>query len=36
MWEIFAKGGPIMYLILLCSVISFGVILERLSGIKKK
>jgi len=29
MWEIFQKGGPMMYLILLCSVISLGVIAER-------
>jgi len=35
MWEIFAKGGPIMYLILLCSVISFGVILERLYNLNR-
>ncbi len=30
MWEIFQKGGPMMYLILLCSVISVGVLVERL------
>lgn len=30
MWEIFQKGGSMMYLILLCSIISVGVIMERL------
>ena len=29
MWEIIQKGGPLMYLILLCSIVSFTVIIER-------
>ena len=35
MWEIFQKGGPIMYLILLCSIASFGVIIERLYNLNR-
>ncbi|MFH1594332.1 MAG: MotA/TolQ/ExbB proton channel family protein [Candidatus Omnitrophota bacterium] len=30
MWEFIVKGGPIMYLIILCSIIAFAVFLERL------
>ncbi|NQT32392.1 MAG: MotA/TolQ/ExbB proton channel family protein [Candidatus Omnitrophica bacterium] len=30
MWELFVKGGPLMFLILFCSVIAFAVVLERL------
>jgi biopolymer transport protein ExbB len=30
MIEIFIKGGPIMYPLLLCSIISLSVIIERL------
>ena len=30
MWEVIQKGGPIMYLIILCSILAFAVILERL------
>lgn len=30
MWTLIQKGGPLMYLILFCSVVSFGVIIERL------
>ena len=30
MWEILIKGGPLMFLIILCSVIAFAVVLERL------
>ena len=30
MFEFIQKGGPVMYPIMLCSVIAFGIILERL------
>ena len=30
MWELFVKGGPLMFLILFCSIIAFAVVLERL------
>jgi len=30
MWSLIQKGGPLMYLIILCSVLAFAVILERL------
>ncbi|MFH1309109.1 MAG: MotA/TolQ/ExbB proton channel family protein [Candidatus Omnitrophota bacterium] len=30
MWQLMVKGGPLMFLILLCSVIAFAVVLERL------
>lgn len=30
MWELIVKGGPIMGLIILCSVIAFAVVLERI------
>ena len=30
MWDVIQKGGPIMYLIILCSILAFAVILERL------
>jgi biopolymer transport protein ExbB len=29
MWTIIAKGGPIMYPLLLCSIVAFTVVLER-------
>lgn len=29
MWPMIQKGGPLMYLILLCSIISFAIIIER-------
>ena len=35
MWGIIQKGGPLMYLILLCSVISLAVIIERIIHIHK-
>jgi len=30
MWDLMVKGGPLMFLILLCSVIAFAVVIERL------
>ncbi|MBU0571311.1 MAG: MotA/TolQ/ExbB proton channel family protein [Candidatus Omnitrophica bacterium] len=30
MWEMIIKGGPLMFLIILCSVVAFAVVLERL------
>jgi biopolymer transport protein ExbB len=30
MWNLIQKGGPLMYLIILCSVLAFAVLLERL------
>jgi biopolymer transport protein ExbB len=36
MWELFKKGGPIMWPILLCSVLAFGVVIERLIYLRKE
>ncbi|MGB2630515.1 MAG: MotA/TolQ/ExbB proton channel family protein [Candidatus Omnitrophota bacterium] len=30
MWEFVVKGGPLMYLIILCSIIALAVVIERL------
>lgn len=30
MWNYFAKGGPLMYLLLLCSILSLTIVIERL------
>jgi biopolymer transport protein ExbB len=35
MWETIQKGGPMMYLIILSSVIAFGVVIERLYTLNK-
>ncbi|MCQ9207185.1 MAG: MotA/TolQ/ExbB proton channel family protein [Omnitrophica bacterium] len=34
MWELIVKGGPIMGLIILCSVIAFAVVLERMGHLR--
>lgn len=36
MWEFMQKGGPIMWPILLCSVISFAIVIERLVRIRQE
>ncbi|MBN3038040.1 MAG: MotA/TolQ/ExbB proton channel family protein [Candidatus Omnitrophica bacterium] len=30
MWDIIQKGGPLMYLIILCSIVAMAVVIERL------
>lgn len=30
MWEVIQKGGPLMYLIILCSIVALAVVIERL------
>ncbi|OIO34377.1 MAG: hypothetical protein AUJ70_01200 [Candidatus Omnitrophica bacterium CG1_02_40_15] len=35
MFEFIQKGGPVMYPIILCSIIAFGIILERLYYLRK-
>lgn len=30
MWDIVQKGGPMMYLIITCSILAFGVVIERI------
>ena len=36
MWDFMAKGGPIMWPILICSVLAFGILIERLISIRKE
>ncbi len=35
MWEMIVKGGPLMFLILLCSIIALAVVIERLWHLKR-
>ncbi|MDD5613477.1 MAG: MotA/TolQ/ExbB proton channel family protein [Candidatus Omnitrophica bacterium] len=35
MWTIIRQGGPLMYLILLCSIVSFTVIIERVIALSR-
>ncbi|MFC1644118.1 MotA/TolQ/ExbB proton channel family protein [Candidatus Omnitrophota bacterium] len=35
MWELIIKGGPLMFLILLCSIIAFAVVMERLWHLRR-
>ncbi len=35
MWEFIAKGGPLMVLIILCSVIAFAVFIERIWHLRR-
>ena len=36
MWEFMQKGGPIMWPILLCSVVSFAIVIERLLQLRRE
>jgi biopolymer transport protein ExbB len=35
MWDIIQKGGPMMYLIILSSIIAFGVVIDRVYNLHK-
>lgn len=35
MWEMIEKGGPMMYLIILSSILAFGVVIERIYNLNK-
>ena len=35
MWDMIQKGGPMMYLIILSSVLAFGVVIERIYNLNK-
>src|SRR3989338_8681766 len=36
MWDFMSKGGPIMWPILVCSVLAFGILIERLISLKRE
>ena len=36
MWDFMVKGGPIMWPILVCSVLAFGILIERLISLRKE
>ncbi|MBD3427247.1 MAG: MotA/TolQ/ExbB proton channel family protein [Candidatus Omnitrophica bacterium] len=35
MWDLIVKGGPLMFLIIMCSVIAFAVVLEKLWHLRR-
>lgn len=35
MWELIGRGGPMMYLIILSSILAFGVVIERIYALNK-
>ncbi len=35
MWELVVKGGPLMILIILCSIVAFAVVMERLWHLRR-
>lgn len=35
MWDLIQKGGPVMYLIIILSIIAFGIIIERIYSFNK-
>lgn len=35
MWDMIQKGGPVMYLIMLLSIIAFGIVLERIYNLNR-
>lgn len=35
MWELVQKGGPMMYLIIIASILAFGVVIERMYHLNK-
>lgn len=36
MWDFMVKGGPIMWLILICSVLAVGILIERLISLRQE
>ena len=35
MWDLINKGGPMMYLIVLASILALGVVIERIYALNK-